>query len=119
MGFAGLPVDIHTLLLAPIALGVVTDDTAHFMHSVKQRLAASGDVEDALGHTLSHVGRSIVINGATLTAGFGVYLAASMQSMQRLAILVVLTIALSLLADLVFTPALIRIAFRGAQRAGT
>jgi predicted RND superfamily exporter protein len=119
MGFAGLPVDIHTLLLAPIALGVVTDDTAHFMHSVKQRMATSGDVEDALSHTLSHVGRSIVINGATLTAGFGVYLAASMQSMQRLAILVVLTITLSLVADLVFTPALIRIAFRGAQRAGT
>jgi predicted RND superfamily exporter protein len=117
MGFTGLPIDIHTLLLAPIALGVVTDDTAHFMHSVKQRLAATGDVEDALNHTLCHVGRSIVINGATLTAGFGVYLAASMQSMQRLAILVVLTITLSLLADLVFTPVLIRIAFRGAQRA--
>jgi predicted RND superfamily exporter protein len=89
------------------------------MHSVKERMAATGDVEDALGHTLCHVGRSIVINGATLTAGFGVYLAASMQSMQRLAILVVLTITLSLLADLVFTPALIRVAFRGAQRART
>jgi predicted RND superfamily exporter protein len=119
MGLFGLRVDIHTLLLAPIALGVVTDDTAHFMYNVKRRLFESGDVEDAINHTLSHVGRSIVINGATLTAGFGIYLAASMQSMQRLAVLVMLTIILSLIADLVFTPALIRATLGGAKRVRT
>jgi uncharacterized protein len=119
MGFAGMSVDVHTLLLAPIALGVVTDDTAHFMYSVRREIAELGDVERALHDTLQHVGRSIVINGATLMAGFGVYLAASMQSMQKLAVLVMLTIALSLLADLVFTPALVRFAFRRRAAAAT
>jgi uncharacterized protein len=116
MGATGIPVDTHTLLLAPIALGVVTDDTAHFMYSVRRLLAQGMDVERALSETLQHVGRSIVINGAILSAGFGVYLFASMLSMQRLAVLVVVTIALSLLADLVFTPVLIRIAFRKLAR---
>jgi uncharacterized protein len=119
MGFAGASVDVHTLLLAPIALGIVTDDTAHFMYSVRRQIRATGDVEHALRETLREVGRSITINGATLTAGFGVYLAASMQSMQRLALLVMLTIVLSLLADLVFTPALVRVTFSRAAQGGT
>jgi predicted RND superfamily exporter protein len=108
MGFAGIPVDIHTLLLASIALAVVADDTAHFMYCVRRSFADSGDIEAALSHTFQHAGWSILVNGATLTAGFGVYLAASMQSMQRVAILTMLTIALALAADLLFTPALVR-----------
>lgn len=111
-GVFDMRVDIHTLLLAPIALGVVTDDTAHFMHGVRQRISTTGNVEQALTETMRDGGRSIVINKATLTAGFGVYLVAGMQGMQKLARLVMLTIVLSLLADLGFTPALVRITFR-------
>ncbi len=57
------------------------------------------------------------MNGATLAAGFAVYLAASMQSMQRLALLTTLTIVLALLCDLVFTPALVRRSFARSEGA--
>lgn len=113
MGVAGITLNISTLLIASVAMGIAVDDTIHLLFQFRAHLAQDGDVEGALGHALRHSGRAMLTTSLLLVAGFGVYAAAQMSNVAAFGVLVALTVALALLIDLVFTPALLRWAYRG------
>ena len=40
MGWVGISINIATVMVASVALGVVDDDTVHFLHRVRHELSA-------------------------------------------------------------------------------
>jgi predicted RND superfamily exporter protein len=48
MGWFGHPVDVFTMLVGSIAMGLAVDDTIHFMHNFRRYFARSGDVDRML-----------------------------------------------------------------------
>ena len=52
MGWLDIPLDMSTLLIGGIIIGVAVDDTIHFMHGFKRRYAATGDPYRAVRETL-------------------------------------------------------------------
>jgi predicted RND superfamily exporter protein len=110
MGVLDIPIDIGTLLIASIALGIAVDDTIHFFYHFHARYRADGDVEAAIAHTLGHSGRAMIATSIILMGGFLVYTAATMANLQRFGLLIALTVAFALLYDLIVSPALLRLA---------
>ena len=108
MGFASIPIDMNTLLIASIALGVAVDDTIHFLHHFRVIYTHSGDPEYAVRRAASHSGRAMATTTLALVAGFFVYLGSDMANLQRFGLLIGLTCAVALLIDLIFAPALLR-----------
>jgi predicted RND superfamily exporter protein len=108
MGVAGIPIDMSTILIASISIGVAVDDTIHLLHHYRVNLVSTGNVETSIRRAMNHSGRAMVTTSVILVMGFAAYLGASVANVQRFGLLVSLTAILALLIDLIFAPALLR-----------
>ncbi|MGC6417163.1 MAG: efflux RND transporter permease subunit [Bradymonadia bacterium] len=108
MGVLGLPLDLNSLLIASIALGIAVDDTVHFLHHFKTSFGPRVSCQDALRHVSYHAGQAMITTSIVLTAGFAVLCFAENAAVFRFGFLTALTIAAALLTDLIVLPALLR-----------
>jgi len=110
MVVAKIPLDMFTLLIGSIAIGLVVDDTIHFMHNFKRYYLESGDTSYAIEQTFLTTGKAILITTMVLSLGFFAYLAANMISVQNFGLLTASVIIFALLSDLLLAPALMIVA---------
>ena len=110
MVVAKIPLDMFTLLIGSIAIGLVVDDTIHFMHNFKRYYLESGDTSYAIEQTFLTTGKAILITTIVLSLGFFAYLAANMISVQNFGLLTASVIIFALLSDLLLAPALMIVA---------
>ncbi|MEE2786877.1 MAG: MMPL family transporter [Myxococcota bacterium] len=108
MGLTEIPIDMSTLLIASISIGLAVDDTIHFLHHFRVNHQASGNLESAIRQSMTHSGRAMVSTTIILMLGFFTYMAADMANISRFGFLVGTTALLALLIDLFFAPALLR-----------
>ena len=101
-----IPLDMFTLLIGSIAIGLVVDDTIHFMHNFKRYYLESGDTAKAIEQTFFTTGKAMIITTMVLSLGFFAYLAANMISVQNFGLLTASVIIFALLSDLLLAPAL-------------
>ena len=114
MYFAHIPLDMFTLLIGSIAIGLAVDDTIHFLHNFRRYYLETGDSAKAIEQTFFTTGKAMVITTIVLSLGFYAYMMANMISVQNFGLLTGSVIVLALLADLLLAPALmIVIAKRG------
>jgi len=107
MGVFGIMLDVGTLMVAALGLGIAIDDTVHLLsHYFKYRREGKRP-DDAAVSTMAHIGTPAVATTLTLMCSFLVFLAADFQPNFYFGILISLVIMLALLADLTLTPALL------------
>jgi len=118
MGLTDIPMDMFTMLIGSIAIGIVVDDTIHFMHSFMREFHETGSEAEAVRRTLHETGRAMLVTTLVLSAGFLVFTLSSMNNLIRFGLLTALTIFMALLCDLLFAPALmVWLARRGIIKA--
>ena len=110
MAAVGIPLDPGTLLVGPLALGLVVDDTVHFLVRYRRLRAEGQSAEQATAAAIQGTGRAIVITTVLLTASFLTLLAASTAMAMHFGVIAALVAVLALLADLVVLPAALRVA---------
>ncbi|MCK5623228.1 MAG: MMPL family transporter, partial [Alphaproteobacteria bacterium] len=106
MWWAGIPLNMFTMLVGSIAIGLAVDDTVHFMHNFRRYFAQSGDVREAVRRTLHTAGRAMLVTSVVLAIGFYIFMFASMINVIQFGFLVGSAILLALLADFLLAPAL-------------
>jgi len=105
-----IPLDMFTLLIGSIAIGLAVDDTIHFMHNFRRYYLESGDSTKAIQMTFLTTGKAMVITSIVLSLGFYAYMMAQMISVQNFGLLTGTVILFALLADLFLAPSLMIIA---------
>ncbi len=115
MGFMGIPLDVGSLLLASIVIGIAVDDTIHVHHHFLEAFKQSGDREAALTSAFRSSGPAIVATSLVLAVGFGVFLTSELTNLQRFGGLIAAAVVSALVADLVVAPALIRCVYPGRK----
>ena len=109
-----IPLDMFTLLIGSIAIGLAVDDTIHFLHNFRRYYLESGDSSLAIQKTFLTTGKAMVITTVVLSLGFYSYMMAEMISIQNFGFITGTVIVMALLADLLLAPALmIVVAKRG------
>ncbi len=116
MGYLDMPLDMFTMLIGSIAIGLVVDDTIHFMHNFRRYYQDSGNVELAVRKTLLSTGRAIMVTTIVLSSGFYIFMAATMGNVFNFGLITGTTIVLALLADLVLAPALMHLIYDRRSR---
>lgn len=106
MGMLGYPLDIMTILVAPMIIGIAVDDTVHYIVHFKQEFAACGSYHEANRATFGKVGKAIVFTSVILTIGFSIFGLSIVKSMLHIAVLSSVGILSALAADLFITPIL-------------
>ncbi len=72
MGWAGVRLNSATSMISAIAIGIIVDDSIHFLHSYQASLRRQKDYYKAMYNALSEKGRPIVLTSLILACGFGV-----------------------------------------------
>jgi predicted RND superfamily exporter protein len=124
LGLLDLPLDITTMMIAPIIIGIAVDDTVHFVTHYRHEVIIDGDIRRALQAAICDCGQSVVFATLVLGLGFGVMAFASNGGVANLGIFGALAIFVGLLNDLFLLPAIIlvfkpRLAGHARQRRHT
>jgi predicted RND superfamily exporter protein len=112
MGWVGMPLDLFTLMIGSIAIGLAVDNTIHFMHNFRRYYEESGDVRLAVRETLTTTGHALLVAAASLSLAFFIYTFAELQILFRFGLLTAFTILTAFIAGITVSPALMALAAR-------
>ena len=70
LGLLKIPLDIMTITVAAISVGMAVDNTIHFIYRYKKELKKTNSVEQALENAHTTTGRAIFYTATTIAAGF-------------------------------------------------
>ncbi len=106
MGLIGFPLDLSSILVGSIAIGLSVDDTIHFMHHFRRYYNQYNEATVAIHHTLQTSGRAMLFTSIILSTGFFVFISSEMNNLISFGVITGAAIILALLADLLLAPAL-------------
>ena len=70
LGLLKIPLDIMTITVAAISVGMAVDNTIHYIYRYKKELKKTGSVDQALENAHTTTGRAIFYTATTIAAGF-------------------------------------------------
>ncbi len=109
MGYANFSLDMITMTIMPMILGIAVDDTIHFINHIKYQLEVTGDYKKAIVVSFREIGKTMGMTTFILCAMFFMYTFSPMGCLFRIGMLAMIGLASALVADYTLTPALIYI----------
>jgi predicted RND superfamily exporter protein len=109
MGYLDISMNIATVMVASIALGVVDDDTIHFINRYRREVAAGATADEAIETATTHEGRASLTTAIINSAGYAVLLFSEYKPSAWFGGLLALTMAVAFLAEVFILPATIRL----------
>ncbi len=109
MGWLNIPLDIMTITIAAISVGIGVDNTIHYMHRFKREFPRFGDYRKTMFFCHNSIGRAMYFTSMTIVAGFSILALSNFIPtivfglLTSLAMLVALTGSLTLLPQLLIT----------------
>ena len=70
LGLLNIPLDIMTITVAAISVGMAVDNTIHYIYRYKKELKVTNSAENALKNAHATTGRAIFYTASTIAAGF-------------------------------------------------
>jgi len=116
MGFAGIPVDIMTVTIAAIIIGIGVDDAIHYLHRFQLEYARSDTVRAAVRNSHRSIGNAIYYTSITVVIGFSVLAFSNFMPTVYFGLMTALAMLLALAANLVLLPSLLVFAYRKRDR---
>jgi hypothetical protein len=107
MALAGVPLDVVTVMIASITLGIVVDDTVHLLHGFQRARGEGLAPGPAMGEALAKCGHALVFTALVLSLGFATLALSEFRPTARFGELTAVTIAAALAAELLLLPALV------------
>lgn len=109
MDLLGATLNPGTVMIAAVALGIVVDDTVHFMTAFRREMRGRADVGHAVDSAILEVGRPVSITSGLLAVGFAVLIFGSFLPSRQIGAVVSLIVVAALLAELFLLPAILRL----------
>ena len=73
MGLVKIPLDIMTITVASISVGIAVDNTIHYLYKFKSEYELNNDFNEAMIRSHSTIGRAIFYTASTISLGFLVF----------------------------------------------
>jgi predicted RND superfamily exporter protein len=109
MQMTGMPLDLFTMLVGAIIIGLSVDDTVHFFHNFSRYHHRGVSVKKAVEETMLGTGRAMIATTIVLSLGFFIYMFASLSNLTNFGILTGGAIVVALLCDIILAPALLKL----------
>jgi predicted RND superfamily exporter protein len=107
MGWLNIPLDMMTITIAAISVGLAVDDTIHYIHRFRHELEASGSYITALEKSHDSIGHAIYYTTITLAIGFSILCLSNFIPTIYFGMFTVLAITVALFASLTLLPQLL------------
>ena len=107
IGWFSIPLNMFTMLVASIAIGLSVDNTIHFMYNFRKYYERSGDIADGVRNALNTAGRALLTTTVVLSIGFFIFMFASMKNLFEFGLFTGIAIILALASNFFMAPALL------------
>ena len=119
MGWAGIPLDMMTITIAAISVGIAVDDTIHYIHRFRGEFAAGDGYIATMHRCHGSVGHAMYYTSVTVIIGFSILVLSNFIPTIYFGLLTSLAMFIALVAALTLLPALIvRVRPFGPEPAG-
>jgi len=106
MGLSGIALDVATVTISAVVLGLVVDDTTQFLYRFKHELDQSGDMDVAVQRAVQGAGEALATTTVVLSLGFLVLTLTAVKSIAYFGLLCAIALVVALLGDLLILPAM-------------
>ncbi len=106
MGWLHIPLDMMTITIAAISVGIAVDDTIHYIHRFKEEFQVDGNYRRAFHRCHDSIGHAMYYTSVTIIIGFAILVLSEFIPsiyfglLTGLAMLIALVVALTLLPQL-------------------
>jgi len=107
MGWGGIPLDMMTITIASITLGIAVDNSIHYIYRFRDEYPRLGNYVQTLHYCHANIGRAIFYTAITIIAGFSILVLSNFLPTIFFGLLTALGMALALFAALTLLPRLI------------
>ena len=120
MGWLGISLNVATVMVASVALGVVDDDTIHFIGRFRREIADGAAPEAAIEAATMHEGRASLTTAIINSLGYGIMILSAYKPTAWFGGLLAVTMVVAFLTEVLVVPAVIMLLPRyfGARSAG-
>lgn len=107
MGLTGIKLNIGTAMVASVAVGIGIDYTIHYLAAYHHEYLLRKDGSDFRRRTFLTSGKAILLNAASVGAGFAVLMLSQFTILSYLGFLIALTMVTSAVVSLTLLPVLL------------
>ena len=107
MGGMGVPLDIMTITIAAVSVGIAVDDTIHYMHRFGKEVTKDWDYQAAVRRSHGSIGRAMYYTTITITIGFSILTLSNFVPTIYFGLLTAFAMLAALAADLAILPILL------------
>ena len=107
MGVAGIPLDIMSITIAAISIGIGVDDVIHYIYRYKREFARLSDEAAAIRASHASIGYAMYYTSFAIILGFSVMMMSNFWPTIYFGLLICLVMSLLLLGALIILPSLI------------
>ena len=107
MGWASIPLDIMTITIAAISVGIGVDNTIHYMHRFKREFPRFGDYRATMHFCHNSIGRAMYFTSMTIVAGFSILALSNFIPTIVFGLLTSLAMLVALIGSLTLLPQLL------------
>ncbi len=112
LAHAGESLDTSVLVSCCIGMGIVVDDSIHFVERYRRLRAAGLDHDHATIETISHVGKAVVFTTIILVTGLGLFTLSDFVLNRNSGITVAIMLTFGMWFDLMILPPMIKVFHR-------
>jgi len=107
MGWLQIPLDIMTITIAAIALGIGVDDTIHYIHRFQDEFTKDNQYYFTMHRTNTSVGNAMYYTSITVIIGFSILILSNLIPTIYFGLLTVIVMAAALISNLILLPKLL------------
>ena len=107
MGWLGIALDLMTITIAAISIGIAVDDTIHYLHRYRSEFQEDRNYRDSVTRAHATIGRALFYTTLTITLGFSILTLSSFVPTIYFGLFTGIAMLTALAADLTLLPLLI------------
>ncbi len=107
LGLFGISLDLMTITIAAISVGMGVDNSIHYIHRFRTELAVDGDYRAAMHRSHATIGRALIYTATTIIAGFSLLALSNFIPSIYFGLFTSLAMAAALLGSLTLLPAML------------
>ena len=108
IGWSGIPIDIMTVTVAAISIGIGVDNTIHYVHRFLKEYEQEQNYDLAIKNSHSTIGRAMFYTSLTIVLGFMILVSSNFNPSVFFGIFTSFSMIVAILAALMLLPVLIR-----------
>ena len=107
MGLIGIPLDMMTITVAAITVGIAVDNSIHYIYRFREEFEKLRNYDEALKASHNSIGRAIFFTSITIVFGFSILILSNFIPTIIFGILTGLAMMIAMIAVLTLLPRLI------------